>query len=94
MPESARAIVLREVAQSEVDGFDQASVTKLVALLRGEVARDYMVLGRKLCADCGELAFYDDYFAAYVCPQCGWRESLIDELRRLLNQLAASIASR
>jgi len=87
-------IVSQEGDQSETDGFDQASVTKLVALLRGEVPRDYMVLGRKLCRDCGELAFFDDYFAAYMCSHCGWRESLVDELRRLLNQVAASRISR
>ena len=94
MPESARVIVPRDVDKSEADGFDQASMSKLVALLRGEVARDYMVLGRKLCADCGELAFFDDYFGAYMCPHCGWRGSLVDELRRLLNQVAASRTSR
>jgi ribosomal protein S27AE len=74
-----------EVQNKGLSTREWTSLRLALKLLMSQRPGAFLVLTRRLCPDCGELVYYDDYFAAYICHDCGWRENLVDHLRRLIN---------
>lgn len=35
----------------------------------------------KVCPHCGKVVFYNSYFGAYICDNCGWEYGIAGKMR-------------